>query len=80
MTTYLEMSAVLTGKGGISEASAPNNNLTEESSMVVKQMMSMVLGTEFFRENKTDIFANDIVIEDSSTKRRFAFTLTAKEI
>jgi len=74
------MSAVASGEGSLSEVKKANNNLTEESAMVVKQMMSMVLGTEFFKENKTDIFANDIVIEDSSTKRRFSFTLTAKEI
>lgn len=74
------MSSVLTGKGGLNESPKPNNNISEESAMVVKQMMSMVLGTEFFRDGKSEIFANDIVIEDSSTGRKFSFTLTAKEI
>lgn len=57
-----------------------NNNLTETSAGFVKQMMSMVLGVEFFQEKKSEIFANDVVIEDSSSGRKFSFTLTAKEI
>ena len=48
--------------------------------MVVKQMMTMVLGTEFFRDGKPEVFANDIIIEDSSSHRKFSFTLTAKEV
>lgn len=74
------MKTQLHGVGGIKEAEKPNNNLSEESAMVVKQMMSMVLGTEFFRDNKTEVFARDIVIEDSSSNRKFSFTLTAKEL
>lgn len=79
-TIYANMTAKASGTGGIKEAPKPNNNLSEESAMVVKQMMSMVLGTEFFRDGKSNIFANDIVIEDSSSGRRFSFTLTAQEI
>lgn len=79
-TLLAYLSANLAGIGGLSEAPKPNNNLTEESAMVVRQMMSMVLGTEFFREKKTDVFANDIIIEDSSSGRKFSFTLTAKEL
>ena len=79
-TIYAKITATASGIGGIQEAPKPNNNLSEESAMVVKQMMSMVLGTEFFRDGKTNIFANDIVIEDSSTGRKFSFTLTAQEI
>jgi len=67
------------GKGSMSEKTF-NNNLTQQSAMFVKQMMSMVLGVEFFQEKKTEIFANEVVIEDSSSGRKFSFTLTAKEI
>lgn len=74
------MNAGLHGAGGLTEQKAPNNNLTEESALLVKQMMSMILGIEFFRENKEVLFAKDIVIEDSSSKRKFIFTLDAKEI
>lgn len=79
-TIYCYMSATASGEGSLCEVKIENNNLTEQSAMVVKQMMSIVLGTEFFKEEKEHIFANDIVIEDSSTGRRFSFTLTAKEI
>lgn len=79
-TVTTKLSSNLHGFGGLNEAPKPNNNLSEESAMVVKQMMSMVLGTEFFRDGKTEVFANEIVIEDSSTGRRFSFTLTAKEL
>ncbi len=70
------------GKGSLNAHTEQvhNNNLTEQSAVFVKQMMSMVLGVEFFQENKKDIFANEVVIEDSTTGRKFSFTLTAKEI
>ncbi len=67
------------GRGSLN-AHTSNNNLTEQSAVFVKQMMSMVLGVEFFQENKSEIFANEVVIEDSKTGRKFSFTLTAKEI
>ena len=79
-TIYCSMNAQMQGVGGVSEAPKPNNNLSEESAMVVKQMMTMVLGTEFFRDGKLEVFANDIIIEDSSSHRKFSFTLTAKEV
>lgn len=75
-----KMSSNMHGVGGLSEQKAPNNNLSEESAMVVKQMMTMVLGTEFFRDGKTEVFANDVVIQDSTSGRQFSFTITAKEI
>lgn len=75
------MSAQANGIGGISESvEAPNNNLSNTSALVVKQMMSMILGTEFLVEKKTEVFARDIVIQDSSSGRKFSFTLTAKEL
>lgn len=67
------------GQGSMGET-IHNNNLTEQSAVFVKQMMSMVLGVEFFQEKKSEIFANEVVIEDSSSGRKFSFTLTAKEI
>ena len=73
------MSAVASGTGGLSEVKS-NNNLTEQSAMIVRQMMSMVLAKEFFGENKESIFANDIKIRDDSTGRMFTFTLSAKEV
>lgn len=78
-TIYAKLSAVASGVGGLSEVKK-NNNITEESAMVLKQMMSMVLAKEFFGENKTSIFANGIRIRDDSTGRMFEFTLTAKEV
>lgn len=78
-TIYAKMSAVASGFGGVSEVKK-NNNLTEESAMVLRQMMSMVLAKEFFGENKDSIFANDIRIKDYSTGRIFTFTLTAQEV
>jgi len=74
------MQSKLHGEGGISEAKIANNNLSDNSAALVKQMMSMVLGVEFFTENKQNIYANNIVIEDTSSGRKFEFTLTAKEI
>lgn len=68
------------GKSSMSDHVAHNNNLTEQSAVFVKQMMSMILGVEFFQENKSEIFANEVVIEDSKSGRKFSFTLTAKEL
>jgi hypothetical protein len=78
-TIYAKMSAVASGFGGVSEP-VRNNNVTEESAMVLRQMMSMVLAKEFFGEKKDSIFANDIRIKDDSTGRTFTFTLTANEV
>jgi len=78
-TIYAKMTAVASGYGGLSEAKK-NNNLTEDSAMVLRQMMSMVLAKEFFGEEKDSIFANDIRIKDDSTGRTFTFTLTAHEV
>lgn len=68
------------GKSAFGETPELNNNLTDPSAMFLKQMMSMILGVEFFQEQKTEIYAKNVVIEDSSSKRRFSFTLTAKEL
>jgi len=68
------------GRGSMNAHTEHNNNLTEQSAVFIKQMMSMVLGVEFFQENKSEIFANEVVIEDSTSGRKFSFTLTAKEI
>ncbi len=68
------------GNGSLNARSGHNNNLTEQSAVFIKQMMSMVLGVEFFQENKESIFANEVVIEDSTSGRKFSFTLTAKEL
>lgn len=68
------------GRGSLNAHTEHNNNLTEQSAVFVKQMMSMVLGVEFFQEKKIEIFAKDVVIEDSTSGRKFSFTLTAKEL
>jgi len=68
------------GKASLNAHTNTNNNLTEQSAVFIKQMMSMVLGVEFFQEKKSEIFAKEVVIEDSTSGRKFSFTLTAKEI
>lgn len=78
-TIYAKMSATASGMGGLAGATK-NNNLTEESAMVLRQMMSMILAKEFFGEGKESLFANDIRIKDESTGRMFAFTLKAHEV
>jgi hypothetical protein len=75
-----EMTASMHGVGGVSEAKESNNNLSDTSAAVVKQMMSMVLGVEFFQENKKEVFARDVVIHDTASNRKFSFTLTAQEL
>lgn len=80
-TFFALMSASMAGKGGLNaKTEEKNNNLEESSALVIKQMMSMVIGVEFFHGNKEEIFAKDVVIEDSETKRKFTFNLSAKEI
>lgn len=75
------MDAVCVGKGGVSETKEEvKTNLTESSLLMVRSMMIGLSSLEFFGENKTELFANDLVLEDKGTKRKFAFTLTAKEI
>lgn len=76
------MSAGLHGKSSVSvkEKIEVKHNLTEASLLMVRSMMIGLSALEFFQEDKSVLFANDLVIEDEKTGRKFSYTLTAKEI
>jgi len=78
----IEMSAGLHGKSTVSvkEKIEVSHNLTESSLLMVRSMMIGLSALEFFQEGKSELFANDLVIEDEKTGRKFSYTLTAKEI
>lgn len=76
----IEMSADLHGKGGLSEIQKETHNLSEASLLMVRAMMIGVSAKEFFQENKSELRADELIIVDESTGRKFVFTLTAKEL
>lgn len=79
----IELHANLHGKGGVSvkeEEVKVAHNLTETSLLMVRSMMIGLSTLEFFQEGKKELFANDLVIADEKTGRKFSYTLTAKEI
>ena len=78
-TIVTDMGGTMHGQGAMNET-RQTHNLTEISLTVIKSMMTAVTGVEFFREGKDSIFAEDLVIEDEITKRKFQYNITAKEI
>jgi hypothetical protein len=80
MTKYAVMEATVTGKSSLGEAPKPNNDLSESSVIVLKHSLFALAATEFFKNGKTTLFAEDVRIKDESTGREFSFTLTGKEV
>lgn len=78
----IPLEANLEGKSttSINEVVEVKHNLTESSILMVRSMMIGLSALEFFQEGKSELFANDLVIEDAPTGRKFSFSLTAKEI
>lgn len=78
----IELHANLEGKSttSVKEVVEVKHNLTESSLLMVRSMMIGLSALEFFQEGKSELFANDLVIEDAPTGRKFSFSLTAKEI
>ena len=56
-----------------------NNNFSEEMGKLIVQLMTVVIAKELIQLNKDHLFANDVVISDASSGRKFKFTITAKE-
>lgn len=80
-TVLLGMGEVgLHGHGAMNEVPVVNNNLSDTSAAFLKQMASMIIGVEFFKEEKTELYAKDIVIADTNSGRSFSLTLTVKEL
>lgn len=78
----IPLEANLEGKSttSVKEVVEVKHNLTESSILMVRSMMIGLSALEFFQEGKSELFANDLVIEDAPTGRKFSFSLTAKEI
>lgn len=79
-TIITGMESNLYGVGGMSVGETKNHNLEDSSIVVVRAMMVGVSAVEFFEKNKSFIHANELVIVDETTGRKFAFTLSAKEL
>ena len=76
-TIVTDMGGAMHGTGALSET---KRTLTDTSLLMIRSMIMGVAGIEFFKEGKKSIEAKDLVVEDESTKRKFSFTITAKEI
>lgn len=79
-TVNASISGALQGVGGVSEVQKTNTNLSDPSLMLIKSTMFAVLAAEFFKEAKSHIFLNNAIMEDTDTKRKFSFTITAQEL
>lgn len=74
------MESNLEGKGGIKETKEIFHNLSESSFSNVQAMLVGLASVEFFQLGKKEIFANEMTLTDTNSKRTFTFTLTAKEL
>ncbi len=67
------------GKGSMN-AHASNNNLSETSALILKNTLFALASHEFFGNEKSEIYANDVRVKDIRTGKEFSFNLTGKEI
>jgi hypothetical protein len=77
----ISMEGVATGNGKLEHSEiSSNHNLSDNSLLVVRAMMIGVSAEEFFKNNKAELFAENLTIEDAPTGRKFIYSITAKEI
>lgn len=77
-TIYASMSGGLSGKGALN-ATVSNNNLTDESALIVKLALIGLTNIEFLKNGKTEVFVNEQVVQDEKTGKKFKFTITGVE-
>ena len=42
--------------------------------------MCAIIAAEVFTNKKSEVFANDVIIEDEATHRKFKYTINVKEL
>lgn len=58
----------------------PNNNLSEVTALLLQKIMCAIIAAEVFTNKKSEVFANDVIIEDEATHRKFKYTINVKEL
>lgn len=72
------MSGGMHGVGAMN-ATASNNNLTEQSQVLVKAVLMALTMQEFIREGKKEIHVDAQEVIDEATGRKFTFSITGVE-
>ena len=78
-TIVTAMNSSLQWTGWVSEV-IPNNNLSEVTALLLQKIMCAIIAAEVFTNKKSEVFANDVIIEDEATHRKFKYTINVKEL
>lgn len=61
-------------------ASATNNNLSEQSQLLVKAVLYALTLQDLVKDGKQSVFVNDQVVVDEATGKRYSFTIKGVEL
>lgn len=61
-------------------AKATNNNLSEQSQLLVKAVLYALTLQDLVKDGKQSVFVNDQVVVDEATGKRYSFTIKGVEL
>lgn len=78
-TIYVSLKGSAHGTSSMS-ANASNNNLSEQSQMLVKAVLYALTLQDLVKDGKKEIFVNDQIVVDEATGKRYSFTIKGFEL
>lgn len=78
-TIYVSLRGSAHGTSSMS-ANATNNNLSEQSQMLVKAVLYALTLQDFVKDGKKTVFVNDQIVVDEATGKRYSFTINGVEL
>jgi hypothetical protein len=61
------------------QVTVTNNNLSDASADITKQLFTYLIANEVFKNNKSHVFADNVSIHDTDTGRKFTCYINIKE-
>ena len=78
-TIYVSLKGSAHGTSSMS-ANAANNNLSEQSQLLVKTVLYALTVQDFVKDGKQSVFVNDQVVVDEATGKKYSFTIKGVEL
>lgn len=78
-TIYVSLKGAANGTSSLN-ASATNNNLSEQSQLLVKAVLYALTVQDFVKDGKQSVFVNDQVVVDEATGKKYNFNITGAEL
>lgn len=78
-TIYVSLKGSAHGTSSLS-ANVTNNNLSEQSQMLVKAVLYALTVQDFVKDGKKEVFVNDQVVIDEATGKKYSFTIKGVEL